>query len=73
MADHVNSGVARAELGLALYRLRLSRGLSLRVLARRLGMSGHGGLTEYEKGRRAAPHQRQSCCDRCPTLTASVI
>lgn len=43
------------ELGLALLRYRLSRGLSLRALAHRLGMSGHGGLGEYEKGRRVPP------------------
>lgn len=44
-----------AELGLVLLRHRLSRGLSLRALAHRLGMSGHGGLGEYEKGRRIPP------------------
>jgi tetratricopeptide (TPR) repeat protein/transcriptional regulator with XRE-family HTH domain len=45
-------GNGAQELGLAMYRLRLSHGLSLRVLARRIGMSSHGGLAEYEKGRR---------------------
>lgn len=55
---------AAAELGLALYRFRLSRGLSLRVLARRLGMSGHGGLTEYEKGRRIPPEDVVLACER---------
>ncbi|HEV2375268.1 MAG TPA: tetratricopeptide repeat protein [Streptosporangiaceae bacterium] len=44
-----------AELGLTLLRYRLSQGLSLRGLARTLGMSGHGGLGEYEKGRRIPP------------------
>jgi transcriptional regulator with XRE-family HTH domain/tetratricopeptide (TPR) repeat protein len=44
-----------AELGMALLRYRLCSGLSLRGLAHRLGMSGHGGLGEYEKGRRIPP------------------
>jgi tetratricopeptide (TPR) repeat protein/transcriptional regulator with XRE-family HTH domain len=48
-------GGAATELGLALYQLRLARGLSLRTLARRLGMAGHGGLLEYERGRRLPP------------------
>ncbi|MFL6075483.1 MAG: ATP-binding protein [Mycobacteriales bacterium] len=43
------------ELGAALYERRLARGLSLRVLARRLGMSGHSGLARYEKGDRIPP------------------
>lgn len=58
------NATAGAELGLTLYRLRLSRGLSLRVLARRLGMSGHGGLTEYEKGRRIPPEDVVVACER---------
>jgi len=57
-------GGGAAELGLALYRLRLSRGLSLRVLARRLGMAGHGGLAEYEKGRRIPPEDVVLACER---------
>ncbi|WP_328994199.1 tetratricopeptide repeat protein [Kribbella sp. NBC_01245] len=36
-------------------RYRLAHGLSLRQLAGRLGMQGHGGLSDYEKGRRLAP------------------
>ncbi|GAA3577525.1 tetratricopeptide repeat protein [Kribbella ginsengisoli] len=46
---------ALAALGAAMLRSRLSRGLSLRQLAARLGMQGHGGLSDYEKGRRLAP------------------
>jgi tetratricopeptide (TPR) repeat protein/transcriptional regulator with XRE-family HTH domain len=49
------AGRAAAALGLTLYQLRLARGLSLRMLARRLGMSGHGSLLEYERGRRIPP------------------
>lgn len=48
-------GRAAAALGLTLYQLRLARGLSLRTLARRLGMSGHAGLLDYERGRRIPP------------------
>jgi transcriptional regulator with XRE-family HTH domain/tetratricopeptide (TPR) repeat protein len=46
---------ALAALGAAMLRHRLARGLSLRQLAGRLGMQGHGGLSDYEKGRRLAP------------------
>ncbi|MFK4084729.1 ATP-binding protein [Kribbella sp. NPDC020789] len=46
---------ALAALGAAMLRYRLASGLSLRQLAARLGMQGHGGLSDYEKGRRLAP------------------
>lgn len=46
---------ALVALGAAMLRYRLARGLSLRQLAGRLGMQGHGGLSDYEKGRRLAP------------------
>ncbi len=46
---------ALAALGAAMLRYRLARGLSLRQLAARLGMQGHGGLSDYEKGKRLAP------------------
>ncbi|TDC22030.1 ATP-binding protein [Kribbella albertanoniae] len=46
---------ALVALGAAMLRYRLARGLSLRQLAARLGMQGHGGLSDYEKGRRLAP------------------
>ncbi|WP_405059370.1 tetratricopeptide repeat protein [Kribbella sp. NBC_01505] len=46
---------ALAALGAAMLRYRMARGLSLRQLAARLGMQGHGGLSDYEKGRRLAP------------------
>jgi tetratricopeptide (TPR) repeat protein len=42
-------------LGAALRRRRISRGLSLRVLARKLGLSGHSGIVDYERGRRLVP------------------
>jgi transcriptional regulator with XRE-family HTH domain len=43
------------ELGLVLRRCRLEHGLSFRVLARRLGLSAHSGLADYEQGRRIPP------------------
>ncbi|GCE01257.1 helix-turn-helix domain-containing protein [Embleya hyalina] len=45
-------GSCHRELGLTLYRLRLERGLSLRVLARRLGYSSHSAFADFEKARR---------------------
>jgi transcriptional regulator with XRE-family HTH domain len=43
------------ELGLVLYRCRLERGLSQRALARKLGLSAHSSLVDFEKGRRLPP------------------
>jgi tetratricopeptide (TPR) repeat protein/transcriptional regulator with XRE-family HTH domain len=64
---------AVTELGLALYRYRLARGLSLRGLAARLGMSGHGGLTEYEKGRRIPPEDIVLACERVLGITDGTL
>src|SRR2546423_5744539 len=33
----------------------IARGLSLRAMARRLGMTAHAGLSQYERGRRLPP------------------
>ncbi|MEO3925008.1 helix-turn-helix domain-containing protein [Micromonosporaceae bacterium B7E4] len=44
-----------AELGTALRRCRRLAGLSLRVLARRLGLRAHSALSDYEHGRRLPP------------------
>jgi transcriptional regulator with XRE-family HTH domain len=41
--------------GAELRNLRVSRGLSLRALAQRSGLSGHGTLVDYEYGRRIPP------------------
>ncbi|PPK63679.1 NB-ARC domain-containing protein [Actinokineospora auranticolor] len=41
--------------GAELRRRRVSRGLSLRTLARKLGLPGHSGLVDYEQGRRLVP------------------
>jgi tetratricopeptide (TPR) repeat protein len=42
-------------LGATLRRLRVSHGLSLRALARQVGMTAHSGLVDYELGRRLPP------------------
>src|SRR3954454_2140447 len=34
---------------------RVARGLSLRTLAKNLGLNGHGNLVDYEYGRRIPP------------------
>ncbi|MET9631627.1 helix-turn-helix domain-containing protein [Lentzea sp. NPDC006480] len=44
-----------ARLGQELLRLRLQRGLSLRKLARQLGMTAHSGIVDYERGVRIPP------------------
>jgi tetratricopeptide (TPR) repeat protein len=44
-----------ADLGAALFRARADAGLSLRVTARRLGLSAHSGLVDYERGSRLIP------------------
>lgn len=42
-------------LGATLRQLRLSHGLSLRALAKKVGMTAHSGLVDYERGRRLPP------------------
>lgn len=42
-------------LGAELRSARVARGLSLRTLARNLGLGGHGNLVDYEYGRRIPP------------------
>src|SRR5947209_5663988 len=59
--DDVTPGIRPNEadpvraLGATLRRLRLTRGLSLRALARQVGMTAHSGLVDYEQGRRLPP------------------
>ncbi|GAA4035569.1 hypothetical protein GCM10022247_71470 [Allokutzneria multivorans] len=43
------------ELGAALRRLRTDSGLSLRGLARSIGLNAHSALADYERGRRMIP------------------
>lgn len=52
------------ELGAELLRLRLLRGLSLRRLARLIGMTAHSGLVDYEHGLRIPPPDLMNALDR---------
>ncbi|AHH93817.1 hypothetical protein KALB_440 [Kutzneria albida DSM 43870] len=54
--DMRETGAAAIRLGAELRRLRLERGLSLRAMAKRVGMSAHSGLVDYERGNRIPPH-----------------
>ena len=56
---------AQRELGLALYRLRLERGLSLRALARRMGYSAHSVFVDVEKGLRLPSESLVNAYERC--------
>jgi transcriptional regulator with XRE-family HTH domain len=47
---------AAERLGDELLRLRLERGLSLRKMAKELGMTAHSGLVDYERGYRIPPN-----------------
>lgn len=51
-----DAGVSYVQrLGAELRARRLARGMSLRALAKELGLSGHGTLVDYEYGRRIPP------------------
>ncbi|SEL16461.1 helix-turn-helix domain-containing protein [Streptacidiphilus jiangxiensis] len=56
---------AERELGLALYRLRVERGLSLRALAKLLGYSAHSVFADVEKARRVPPESMVRSYERC--------
>ena len=51
-------------LGAELRNRRISRGLSLRALARQVGLSGHGTLVDYEHGRRIPPEDLVQACEK---------
>src|SRR4051812_30037644 len=57
-------------LGAILYRNRVERGLSLRAMARRLGLSAHSGLIDYERGRRIPPEDLLAAYERVFDLPA---
>lgn len=50
-------------LGAELRNQRISQGLSLRALARQVGLSGHGTLVDYEHGRRIPPEDLMVACE----------
>lgn len=51
-------------LGAQLRNRRMARGMSLRALAKELGLSGHGTLVDYEHGRRIPPEDLVVGCER---------
>jgi transcriptional regulator with XRE-family HTH domain len=55
---------ASAQLGLALRRLRMENGISQRGLTRRIGLSAHSNLSDYERGRRIPPADILQACER---------
>jgi transcriptional regulator with XRE-family HTH domain len=50
-------------LGTELRRIRLARGLSQREVVRRLGLSAHSNLVDYELGRRIPPGDIVAACE----------
>jgi transcriptional regulator with XRE-family HTH domain len=50
-------------LGAELRRIRLARGLSQREVVRRLGLSAHSNLVDYELGRRIPPGDIVAACE----------
>lgn len=56
-------------LGAALRAARVARGLSLRALAARLHLSGHGTLVDYEHGRRIPPADLLLACEDALQVT----
>lgn len=68
MLDEEDDGHARL-LGAEIRRLRLARGMSLRKLAKALGLSGHGTLVDYEHGRRIPPEDLIVGCERVFEVT----
>jgi len=55
---------AAVELGQELRRLRVSKGLSQRALTKRLGLSAHSNIADYENGRRIPPRDIVQECER---------
>jgi transcriptional regulator with XRE-family HTH domain len=51
-------------LGAELRSARVARGLSLRALAKSLGLNGHGNLVDYEYGRRIPPEDLLAVWER---------
>ncbi|MFD1046622.1 multiprotein-bridging factor 1 family protein, partial [Kibdelosporangium lantanae] len=59
-------------LGAALRQHRMSKGMSLRALARNVGLSAHGTLVDYEHGRRIPPEDLLVACEKVLDLFADV-
>lgn len=63
MPDQVDVDYAK-RLGAEIRHYRMSRGMSLRALAKELNLSGHGTLVDYELGRRIPPRNLVEGCER---------
>jgi len=62
---HLNSDNECArQLGAALRSRRMVQGMSLRVLAQHLHLTGHGTLIDYEYGRRIPSEDLVLACER---------
>jgi transcriptional regulator with XRE-family HTH domain len=51
-------------LGATMRSCRVARGMSLRGLAKEVGLSAHGTLVDYEHGRRIPPEDLLSACEK---------
>lgn len=64
---------ATSELAATLRQHRLANGLSFRELAKRLGLSAHSGLSDYEHGRRIPPADLVTAYERVFDLPAGTL
>ena len=66
--DEVERVAAARALGAALRNHRMAKGLSLRALAKQIGLSAHGTLVDYEHGRRIPPEDLLTACEKALDL-----
>jgi transcriptional regulator with XRE-family HTH domain len=59
--------------GLTLRRCRLQQGLSLRTVAKRIGLSAHSGVAEYESGRRIPPDDLMGAYEQALCVPAGYL
>src|SRR5262249_39937433 len=62
--DVANGNESAKLLGAALRSCRVSQGLSMRALAKQIGLSAHGRLVDYEHGRRIPPEDLLVACEK---------
>jgi transcriptional regulator with XRE-family HTH domain len=60
-------------LGAEIRNRRMTRGMSLRALAKQLNLSGHGTLVDYEHGRRIPPENLVVGCERIFEISAGAL
>jgi transcriptional regulator with XRE-family HTH domain len=72
MADQEDSDYTRL-LGAEIRSRRVAKGMSLRGLAKELGLSGHGTLVDYEHGRRIPPADLVAGCERIFQVSDGVL